>query len=191
MDTMFTQLGQIFAPQPPRQAQASDTRQEIRRHDPDQERRHKKKGAAAEDEINLEDSTSVSISALRSFLEGFLKNLEQTAAPEQLGQPPENAQSHEIRKEFASHKPVSDKMARGISAYQNASKTTKPMKTQETIQTAERLGLHASDIRIIHELISDLKILEQAGQETITIERSESFLSSLVSAVSKAKTLLN
>ena len=71
---MFSTIGRIFSNQPPRQAENTDTRQDIQRHDPDFERRRKKRQSEKEEPFP-EDGATVSVEALRIFLENFLKSL--------------------------------------------------------------------------------------------------------------------
>lgn len=72
---MFSTIGNIFSgEQKPREAENSDTRLDIKRHDPDQER--KKKDDSSEDDVNAflkEDSATVSTDSLFVFLENFLE----------------------------------------------------------------------------------------------------------------------
>ena len=73
---MFTSIGQILGIQSPRHAEQNDTRQDIQRHDPEFERRKKKKQQSPEDLLDGEEGATVSIVALQSFLRSFLQELQ-------------------------------------------------------------------------------------------------------------------
>jgi hypothetical protein len=72
---MFSNFGNIFITRP-RHAESTDTRLGIRRHDPEQEGRKKKDGERENEAIfDTDDSATVTVEALRIFLENFLKSL--------------------------------------------------------------------------------------------------------------------
>lgn len=179
---MFSHIGNIFAPGP-RQAEHSDTRQDIRRHDPDQERRRQKR-KKAEDELFQDDHTaSVSVTALRAFLENFLKSLKTSETAQPVDQtditpPPQQGRQPSGQNAYAA------------SAYQHVAEARAPKSSMlEGVDdtTAPAIQLDASEVRTIHTLLEDLKILQERKIEHIRIVRHESFLQSLVEAVHAIK----
>lgn len=191
---MFSALGNIFSPKP-RQAENTDTHLGIRRHDPDQEQRRKKKESDDQDLFVNEDNATVSVSALSSFLANFLKSLPAENASKAPAQKTDSSEQESIEisdeaERTPEKRPATGEGAQAMSAYQSASQSTvEPagFSTEDTRQAAESLGLHASEVRTIHQLLDDLKILSERGIENLVIERSSSFLQSLVNAVEKAK----
>ncbi|MCB1532249.1 MAG: hypothetical protein KDJ35_05200 [Alphaproteobacteria bacterium] len=190
---MFYTLGKILS-QTPRQAEQTDTRQEIRRHDPDQQRRKKGETEDEAELLALEDDTTVSITALRAFLQEFLKSLppEQREGESQDGNQ-ENMPEKDTPKmghDFNKERPVNGAMAQATGAYKTAAQSghedTK-FKKGSAQETAENLGLDGSEIRTIHTLINDLKALSAQGYEELVLERNATFLQSLVAAVDKLK----
>lgn len=185
--TMFSNLGHIFFNRP-RHAESADARLGIRRHDPDQDGRRKKEdGENSGSEFDRDDSATVTVEALRIFLENFLQsitpaaqNVEKNFSAQSAGQ---NHQPRHIDGETA--KAVG---AYGRTAQKNEHKNEKPITpTVSAPDTGAATGLNAGEIRAIHGLLADLPELTARGIEYITIERGESFLASLVNAVEKAK----
>lgn len=191
---MFSSIGKIFTT-PPRQAEHSDTRQDIQRHDPEYERRKKKKQNEPED-LFSEDGATVSVQALRIFLENFLKSLQ-----EQGETTPQNAQHDPEQEEFAwfkaneeaggqsENKPKSGNAAYAAGAYQHvaAAQQRTSLLEDSGVDGAPLIRLEASEVRTIHAILEDLKNVEKKKIEFIRIERSESFLQSIAAAVEKIK----
>ena len=200
---MFSALGNIFSIKP-RQAEQTDTRQAIRRHDPDYEQRRKKKESETSQALE-EDGATVSVEALRIFLENFVRNNANGEAAEQ-------ASSEEQSQAEQNHEPADYKIqadldltdtierqeksgqaARAASTYENAAQTKEEKILFETTDQGAigpTLDLSAADIRTIHLLIEDLKVLKAENIEYLQIERAATFLDSLVNAVSKTKGLI-
>ncbi len=188
---MFSTFGNIFVTRP-RHAETTDTRQGIRRHDPDQESRRKKgEGETSDALFDTDDSATVTVEALRIFLENFLKSLD-VKKPENARTNPAVAEpqtSPEIPTSPA--QPVDGEAAKAAGVYQHVAqkvdRTAAPPapESMETAPSADML-LAASDIRAIHKLLEDLKLLAARGIDYLTIERSDSFLNSLIAAVAKA-----
>lgn len=187
IERMFTTFINTPAPgSPPRQAEQSDARQEIKRHDPDQRGKKHEDADREKDIFADEDKASVSVAALLSFLTEFLKTLdseEEKSAPVS----PSIAASMNAQ---AKQPPVSGNAAAAHSAYAAAAKTKthgSGLSAQNAQQAATSLGLSGGEVRTIHELIEGLKELSARGIENLDIERSTSFLQSLVNAVEKAR----
>ena len=196
---MFSNFSNIIGHKP-RQAETTDTRLGIKRHDPDQQPRKKKKRSDKNPiGFDEDDSAMVSIEALRLFLQNFLKSNE-TDTPEQKteSQNAETATEQKASMSTAADQPqTSDsprdgQAAQAASAYQHSAETS-PKSTfsaadgSDTETIAQSLGLGSDEIRTIHSLLDDLKILSDRKVEYLRIERSDSFLHSLVNAVAKIK----
>ena len=197
---MFSALGNIFSAKP-RQAEHTDTRQAIQRHDPDFERRRKKKEQSPEEALG-QDNALVSVSALREFLENFVKNSPENTQQTQKTQAsaePKEAMDYNIQTEMpldaqpqSSQK--SAQAAQAASAYQNRAQSNEKSKVLlETTDQSEgpALDLSSADIRVIYTLIEDLKLLREFNIEYLRIERAATFLDSLVTAVNAAKSGLS
>jgi len=191
---MFSALGNIFSSKP-RHAEQSDTRQGIQRHDPEFERRNKKKNKKDDENIDQNGAT-VSVEALKTFLDNFVKNgAEEQATSEspsnEKNTPQFVAPTHDQKTSASATTTdqTSRKASQAASAYQTTAENEKSSILIETTDQAEgpTLDLSAADIRVIYTLIGDLKILNNANIEYLRIERAETFLDSLTNAVKKAK----
>lgn len=187
MADMFSSFGNIFITRP-REAESTDTRLGIRKHEPDQESRKKKDakkegGAAADD-----DSATVTVEALSVFLQNFLKSLETQKADgpsaQRVSDPSQKASSAQEPRQ------ADGETSRAVGVYQHVASRVDRMSSPPVAEESQAPSiLGAADIRTIHKLLEDLKPLSERGVEYLVIERSESFLGSLVAAVAKAKTL--
>ncbi|MCB9982928.1 MAG: hypothetical protein H6861_04520 [Rhodospirillales bacterium] len=192
---MFSELSKIL-PLKPRHAEQTDTRQGIQRHDPDFERRRSKKDAEAETDID-EAGATVAVEALRIFLEDFLRNNpEETSGEANRKQPNPDMTAKQTSEESVAPPPNPQihPAARAASAYASTAhageKNTVLFETTDAAGDGPALEISAGDIRTIHTLIEDLKLLEDAGIEILHIERAATFLDSLTGAVSKMKAAL-
>lgn len=180
-DDMFSNIPNLYTVRP-REAERSDARLDIRRHDPDQEKRkghdHEKESGPL---FNEDDDAVVSIEALRVFLKTFLGSLEDKAAAQSFSRPQENP-------DVADDKPAQGNAMMAASAYAHASETKAHGRTPETSTPApaQTAKLPAEEIRIIHRLLENLQALSGRGVESLRIDRGESFLLSLVAASEKA-----
>lgn len=189
---MFTALRNIFT-RPPRQAESSDTRQEIRRQDPDQQRRKPKNNDRNEAKIFGDyDEATVSVKALRLFLKNLLKS---AGANPQVGSsqkketpvPPARPSPSPEQRAPEAESPA----ARAAGVYEAASRKEHSggfsIDDTPAAPPAESVPLKSEEMRTIHALLADLQILSEKKVEYLRIERSETFLDSLVQAVEKAK----
>lgn len=187
---MFSQLGPLFRTHL-RQAEHADTRLEIRRdekHDQGKKQEYEPEG---EDNSALwEDSTSVSVEALRAFLIGFLKS-RGDAVPE--ATVPQNDGLQVTSPEY--RPPVSTRAAQAVKAYSSmAAQMTPPAMPPEPqkVEQEQPLDLvdllHADEIRTMHVLITELDALSRKGVQTLMINKAETFLEALVQAVRLEKT---
>ena len=180
---MFSTLGNIFSIKP-RQAESTDTRLGIRRHEPEQEQGRKKQKADEGTEFfNTEDEATVSIEALKIFLENFLKSQQE---PEKTARPVSQAATAETPVQ-TSH--ASGEASQAANAYQATAQTNKKSAppTASTEESPQGPTLQAHEIRTIHTLLNDLSELSARNIEYLRIERSDSFLNSLVAAVEKTR----
>ena len=186
---MFSNLGPLFKATF-RQTEQADTRMSIRKDDPrDQQRKREAESEETGDSDLWEDSMGVSIEALRVFLENFGAGKIPPAAG---GAPASNAEASaetrtapvpEIRP------PQNTQTARAVHAYQSmAEKTGGGYHAPPAEAQGSDLDLlHAQDVRVIYDLIKDLKDLAVAGYDTLPLERSDSFLQALQDAVTRLK----
>ncbi|MGB4107484.1 MAG: hypothetical protein WBK55_06785 [Alphaproteobacteria bacterium] len=182
---MFSNFGSIFNIRP-RHAENTDARLDIRRHDPDQERRRKKDSEVQNNPgFETDDNATVTVEALRVFLLNFLESLQAPATGA--------ATSAKISPEAETHVPetpahTDGEAAKAADAYRHAAqkKHHAPV-TPPPAQAAPAIELAADDVRAIHRLLADLGPLAERGIEYLTIERGKSFLASLTAAVEKAK----
>lgn len=184
---MFSTLGPLFKTMF-RQAEHADARLEIRRD----EKRDGRKSAEFEDKEEdgglWEDSTDVSVSALKMFLQNFASGKTQAVAGQtekqenQLASPPSPAPA------AAPGTPANTMTARAIGAYQHAapkSAITPPPAAQKPQSDADLMS--GEDMRIIYQLMSDLDDISARGIETLHIQKAPTFLESLTNAVNAVK----
>ncbi|GJL85696.1 MAG: hypothetical protein DHS20C02_14710 [Micavibrio sp.] len=184
---MFSSVSSIFATKP-REAESTDTRLGIRRHDPDQEQpKRKKKDDEEATFFNEGDEATVSIEALQIFLENFLHSLlETTGMP---AAPANNPAQHTQKMPMKSH---DGPAAHAANAYQSTSYAVNKethfdsAPGQNKVENLD-IGLESHEVRMIYALLADLKILAQQNVQTLHIERGNTFLLSLAAAVEKSK----
>lgn len=182
---MFSNLGPLFKATF-RQTEQLDARMSIRKDDPrDEGKKRDPREEEPEDDSLWEDSMGVSITALRSFLISFVEGktgqTESSGAPQSGGaEPPPPVP--EVRPAQDTHH------ARAIHAYQSmAEKGGAVHHTPPPTPASDVDLIHAQDVRVIHALIADLKMLEDVGHTTLALERSDSFLNALQDAVARLK----
>ena len=193
---MFNALGNIFTTRP-RQAEQTDTRQAIQRHDPDFERPEHEDKDDSKEEFG-ENGATVSVAALTTFLETFIRehkdvqaqNIEAATAET----PPTSENKPEkVPQEISEPTNIATDAAQAASVYAQTAHVGK--REDILLETTDQsdgpaLDLSAADIRTVHALIQDLKLLQDHNVEFLNIERAATFLDSLVNAVSNAKTLI-
>lgn len=176
-----------------RHAEPLDTRQGIRRHEQTDDKGKKHEKQKQDDEQDIwEDVVSVSVPALKGFLERLLH---ETGS---LRQDP--AKNEEIRVSGAQgaglgpsvqddNGPSSMRTAHALQAYNRTTAATHAAQGQflPPEDSAPFAHLEPEDIRVIHTLIDDLGLLDRSGISALTIVKSESFLRSLVTAVETEK----
>ncbi len=196
---MFSQLGPLFKTTL-RQAERVDARLEIRREEKDTP--NKKHDFEKDDESGgglWEDSTSVSIEALRNFLIGFLQSRGEDPPGIKSSAPAAPAAAHEGAAPQAQPAPPANaKAARAAQAYsaQAAHAAPPPLppppekddtasSSESPVNLADLLA--ADELRTMHALIHELDMLARRGVQMLTIEKAESFLQALVAAVELEK----
>lgn len=189
---MFSQLGPLFKTHL-RQAEKSDARLEIRRDERnDQGRKHDEPPQEEESSALWEDSTTVSIEALKVFLSGFLTSKTGTA-PETSNRSLSQAETESLPQEPLH--PVNTRTARAVKAYGSAAAQASPPPAppQMPENNSDRNDLdlsellEADELRTIHVLVTELDNLARNGVQTLTIEKADSFLKALVFAVQAEK----
>lgn len=185
---MFSQLGPLFKTTL-RQAESADARLEIRR-DEKQEHGRKNDYEDSQDDTSAlwEDSATVSVEALRTFLIEFLKTrgLETSTVNDASAENTMPQLTPEYRP------PANSTAARAVKAYAASSTSTPSYVPQppaeEKAETVDLASLLRGDeLRTIHVLIAELDQLARRGVTLLTIEKADSFLESLVAAVTAEK----
>lgn len=187
---MFSQMGPLFKTAL-RQAERTDARLEIRRDEKDNPaKKHDRQEDEADTNAFWEDTTAVSVEALRAFLIGFLKEQgEKLNESERLNiiTPPEpQAPPHSLN-------PAAARAAQAYSttASHAAPPPPEPPQTNndDSDQSLAEL-LKADELRTIHVLIYELDTLSRKGVQMLTLEKADTFLESLVQAVDRQKAIL-
>lgn len=186
---MFSQLGPLFKATF-RQAEQTDTKMAIRKDDPrDQGKRKDVPEDDPADSELWEDSTGVSVESLRAFLINFVEGRTQAVAGDlSSNDDPSLLPSAEpARPEVRA--PQSTQVARAMHAYQSqAEKSGTAFHAPPPAAPSSDVDLvQAQDVRVIHTMIADLKILSDAGVTMLTLEKAPTFLESLQGAVTKAR----
>ncbi len=183
---MFSNLGPLFKAEF-RQAEHTDTRQAIRREEKEHRRKDDESNRQDQDDTFWEDSTAVSVDALRTFLINFLKG---TTLTDKIRQKTEGSENIDIRTP-EQRLPANTHTARALGAYQSMaeklgqSEPSPPAEDPALISEADLV--QSDEVRLMHRLITDLETLSNQGVETLTIERADSFLQSLENAVNLVK----
>ncbi len=164
--------------------QSADTREEIRRHDPEQERKKgSHKGFAKEQGIFGDDQTEVSVQSLETFLPMLLKNysevkpsIDKVETSERIDQTNPNAKAAGAYARMAKYNPANNPA---------------PQKTQEV--DAENIALDndnpklsKTEIQMIHRLQADVVKLKKLNIPAIFINKAGTFLESLENAIQDA-----
>jgi hypothetical protein len=174
----------------PRHAENSDTRQEIRRHEEQgQQRKNNERDGEEKSPELWEDSTVVSVVALKAFLENMLRDTSPGAAEKQFASA---AASAETTVSAPTPPPPASQAAVAAKAYQKTYTATHapgpaapPPPATET--AAPSLALTNDEIRTIHTLIGTLDALLKNGAQALTIVNTGgSFLQSIVAAANAA-----
>lgn len=184
---MFTSINNILGIQP-RHAEQNDTRQDIQRHDPEYERRKRKKKESSDDLFEGEDSATLSVSALQAFLNNFLKELSEKTPQKSFNATSAQEETKDQEPQEAA-KPVTGQAAYAANAYQHMAESRQETSMLGDVNenNADLISLDAAEIRTIHTLLDDLKLLSEKNIEYIKIQRATSFLQSIGNAVETVK----
>lgn len=142
------------------------------------------------DSLDGMDEAQVSIESLRCFLEGFLKSMSDDLCKEEAKR--NNVEIPDMQRMEDAKAECAAGSHEALSAYQQAQGLTGPcakLSSADTKMTANSLGLSIDEVRTVFLLIEDLRDLEARGMDSLSIERSDTFLGSLVEAVKRVKTL--
>jgi hypothetical protein len=182
---MFSQLGPIFKTIF-RQAESADARLEIRRDEKqDGGRKHEEDTSEEEPSPLWTDSASVSVEALRAFLIEFLKSKGDESASTYIQVSTEAAAI-----DVTATKPANAISAKAVKAYTALEQPPAPPLPEESLPPASEADLLASEeVRTIHWLIHELDALSRQGVTMLSIDKAETFLQSLVDAVTAIKNL--
>jgi len=183
--SVLSQLGPLFKTHL-RQAEHADTRLEIRRDEKHDQGKKQEYEAQDEDTGALwEDSTAVSVEALRTFLIEFLKS-RGDEVPEAGIPLADGSIGSGMSPEY--RPPISTRAAQAVKAYSSMqAQMTPPTMPPEPSKSAPAVDLvdllHADEIRTMHVLITELDALWRKGIQTLIINKAETFLEALVLAV--------
>jgi hypothetical protein len=184
---MLSNLGPLFRTTF-RQAESADARMEIHREEKDSgKRKHSDDDPANADNSLWEDSMAVSIPALLTFLNDFLKNHGAPASSDALlGDPLALADdATDVHTLMTSVSPVA---AKAVKAYTSLSAPPAAPPPPSTSAPDHSLSpLKPEEIQAIFRLMRDLNALHRAGQETLTFRMTGTFVDSLQEAVDTLK----
>ena len=181
---MYSRLDPIFKTQL-RQAETLDTRQGIRRQNRVDERGNRDNKDKGSDEGEVwEDQTNVSIAALKNFLEQLSREAETKSNDD----PAEHVRLSTKSKENShpeGHRSdeASRRAAYAAGAYERTYRATHKDELETNAESIPSVNLSPEELRIINNLIKDLSSLLSAGKEFLILNKSESFLQSIVDAV--------
>lgn len=188
---MFSDIKNILptTPAPDAKAQQTDTRQEILRHDPEQERQKKNK-QSKDDGGGLfgDDLTEVSVDMLEVFLHQVLENYTGQDASEQnaaSGQEDINIDTAAME-DPANVKPN----AKAIGAYaRTASYTSHDVPHPAPTESVSAPHLSSADMQLVYQMQKDIKLLKERGITAISIIQGapdEGFLQTIHNGMKRA-----
>lgn len=194
---MLTVLGQYILPGK-REAEKTDTHQYIRKHERDQNSKKKNKNRD-DDLFDMEDTTSVSVDALYSFLENLIKS----SQSDDIIDHSEDIDSKEkinrdILEEAAfitfKRQKNTSQNAKAAGAYAHAAETSpeasmRGLKMNNADEQAQLL--QGEDKVIIEDFLKDLKILQNHHIRDIEIERAGTFIESLRHSIQQQKSYIS
>jgi len=167
---MFSRLDSFFV-STMRHAESADARMGIKRDEERNQGRRQNQEKEKEEDPRWEDTTIVSVTALKAFLESLTadQGSQNSASSVPVAAPPVAPQPQ---------------AAAAVKAYQ----TTAGTKTQpQPSSSGSKPVLTPEESATIARLLGDLKLLADRRVENLTILRSESFLQSLVDAATRAR----
>lgn len=190
---MFSQLGPLFKTMF-RSAEAADARLEIRREEKESGRKREGDEETIPDNNDLwEDSTSVSVTALRTFLIDFLRNQNGHDTTPDLAQQQQDLPNIDMpAEEVQPPAPTSTIAMRAAKAYGAMAAQNTPPAPLQPPQPAgeENLAdlLESDEVRQIHQLIAELDDITRKGIESLKIElEGRTFLEAVATAIHAAK----
>ena len=190
-DHVFSQLGPLFKTTL-RQAEQADTRLQIRREEKDNPGKKQDSEEQAEETGGLwEDSTEVSVGALRTFLIEFLKGRGENVPEEGSANSRNSIISNPLEVKSSAPDTPAARAAQAYSSVQTQTYNAPHVPAAPLEPPAEDVDLvsllEADELRTIHVLIRELDQLAGKGVQTLVIEKADSFLQALVAAVRLAK----
>jgi len=196
---MFTNLQNILNVLP-RHAEHTDARQDIRRQDPDNPSGGRDEAEADTDDFVMQDDHAVvSVAALKVFLENFLRTQQDQAQAEIVAGPAEVTQAVSDLEERPAEQGDSslqeddivpdvprEQTVRAVRAYQHTAEATQGPRFDTADSGNSEALLGGEDVRVIHQLLTDIQALQGQRVEYLKIEKADTFLQSLVAAVAAA-----
>lgn len=191
---MFSRLDSIFKT-PDRQTEKVDTRLAIRRKEQDQRRSKDEDRKKSSDEDLWTDSTSLSLSALQSFLENLLHE----QGKEEETNTAEKVDTNGLPSQSASEPPSSPPPVRNVraaQAYQRTKETSYPEQAihPQSLKSAEHTEDGGSDLvltteekKVMRDILSDLKDLSSQGYTEIKLEKADNLLQGIMNSIQTLK----
>lgn len=169
-----------------RQAESADTRLGIRRDEKHEQNKKDHPEKEEEDESLLwNDSTTVSVEALKTFLNEFLKTKNIEPETQASGTSQEDTYRPEPLKPTTT---IAARAMKAYGSYVDHEPAVPPVEPQEQ-ETPEDLSalLRTDEVRTMYGLIRELTALHNRGVEFLTIGKADTFLEALVIAVENEK----
>ena len=161
----------------------SDTREEIRRHDPEHERKKGEHKSFTEDkQLFGDDQTEVSVQSLEAFLPMLLRNYTAKdveadhVSVDKIDQTNPNARAAGAYARMAQYSPV-DNLRQKVQETEEA---------REVKEEATDPTLSNEEVQAIHRLQADVAKLKAKGVQVILINKAGTFLESLQNGVKDA-----
>jgi hypothetical protein len=184
---MFSDINKIRnlvkTPPPDARAEQSDSRQEMIRHDPEQERQKKKGKFKEARSIFGDDLANVSVATLDIFLKNILVDFTDKPGDEKdpVAVSPPAGQSENPNAAAAGA------YAR-TAAYDSAphAPPPEPESAADPEESLQHPTLSSQDVQLVYRLQKDIDELKRRGIESVRFEENGSFLESLEQAVKKA-----
>lgn len=194
---MFTGFGNIFSVTSPRHAENTDAKLGLKKHEIDKDRKKKKDTQDHFSEFDLNDDMSVSAKALKVFLENVLASEEEKKHIYNSFDKAQNPKNMDAESETSHEENTIQPRVNGESAYaagiyqsranyDTAASMASALSKNKSLQDYSNL-MNGADIRRIHTMIEDLRVLIMGGIDDLHLEKNDTFLSALEAAIQKTK----
>lgn len=183
---MDTKLGPIIGPYKPREAESADTRYGLLTQNPESYSGGREQGQEHSQNGFEEDEASVSTEALLLYLESILIRKYGLTAEESLAE--DYVPEASAQRPAAGVEALRLKAAEAAKAYAHAAHVSRKVaRKNQSSAVSEQTRSSSEDVQQIARLIRDLRMLSLQSVERLHVERGESLIDSLASAIVKAK----